>query len=57
MFTALYSCRKRTLVLNVDLCKAQCPFSFFLCSENDASNLVPGNLEHAVDERYGKWLW
>ena len=57
MFTALYSGRKRMLISNMDLSKAQCSFTFCLCSENDRPNTVPGDLEHAVDERYGKWLW
>ena len=57
MFTALYSGRKRMLISNIDLSKAQCPFTLYLCSDTDRPNTVPGDLEHAVDERHGKWLW
>ena len=57
MFTTLYSRKNRILISNIDLSKAQCPFTFYLSSENDDPNSVPSDLEHAVDERYGKWLW
>ena len=57
MFIALYNRRKPMLMSNIDLSKASCHFICYLCSDNDDPNSVPGDLEHAVDERHGKWLW